>query len=112
MEPLQAPSIDAAARMAGFNQGTRPLDNVEISKYYIDIKHGMEIPYASVISATEITDTNLPKEVQQAKATLYCTEFNNISKNATEGEVNAIQLSTKPSIFLCVQGKKQRYNPN
>jgi hypothetical protein len=111
MEPIQAPSIDAAARIAGVNQGTKPLDNIEISQYYIDIKHGMNIPYASVVSATE-TDTSLPPELQAAKATLYCTEVNNLSKSATEGEIKAEQLISKPSIFLCVQGKNQRYNPN
>lgn len=107
MEPL-GNSYDAA-KMSAQSQGTRPLDNVEISQYYIDIKHGMQIPYASVISATEITDTSLPQKVQEAKASLYCLGFNNRTKNSVNGEVNAVQLIAKPSVFLCVQGKDQRY---
>lgn len=86
-------SVDAAAKFAGGNQGTRPLDNVEISNYYLDIKRGMGIPYASVISATETNDA--------AKASLYCVEFNKLTGNDANGRVEAVQFQSKPSIFLC-----------
>lgn len=101
MEPLQ--SVDAAARFASETQGTRPLDNVEISQYYIDIKRGMKIPYPEVISATEVTDTSLPKAVQEAKASAYCMDFNKYSGKAVNGVVNTVELTSKPSVFLCVQ---------
>lgn len=101
MEPIQ--SIDAAAKFASGTQGTRPLDSVEICNYYIDIKHGMKISYASVISATEIADTSLPPEIQSAKATNYCTEFSKLTGNDAIGKVKAVPLEKKPSVFLCVQ---------
>lgn len=97
MEPIQ--NIDAAARFASGSQGTRPLDNVEISSYYIDIKHGMNVPYASVISATETDDA--------AKATLYCAEVNKLTGNDANARVNAVPLQNKSSIFLCVQERYQ-----
>ncbi len=95
MEPIQGQSIDAAARFASGTQGTRPLDSVEICNYYLDIKHGMKIPYASVISATETTE--------EAKATNYCAEFSKMTGNDAVGRVKAVQLEKNPSIFLCVQ---------